>query len=156
MPRRERPLSVSMYQVRISAGVEGTVVDNIYFTTFSGINDKSESIKYADGRRQRLLKMIGARDIEDVTLSVPYKPTEHAALVTAWKNYNCQELQIEIQKVSCGTSGATDEIPLGGPIVCTGCLWVGMKGFEVNREGNDASKLELTFTVDNWSDDTSA
>lgn len=152
MPRRERPLSVSMYQVRISAGVEGTVVDNIYFTAFSGINDKSESIKYADGRRQRLLKMIGARDIEDVTLTTPYKPIEHAALVTAWKNYNCQELQIEIQKVSCGTSGSIDEIPLGEPIILTGCIWLAFKGFEVNREGNEASKIELMFTVDNWSE----
>lgn len=152
MPRKERPLSKSMYQVRISAGVEGAIVDNIYFTSFSGINDKSESIKYADGRRQRLFKMIGSRDIEDIMLSVPYKPEEHKPLIKAWKLYNCQELQIEIQRVACGTSGATDEIPIGEPIILTGCIWVGFKGWEADRASNDASMLELTFTVDNWED----
>lgn len=148
--RRERPLSQTQYQVRISVGPTGTAIDNIYFTSFSGIKDRSQSVEYADGRRQKKYKMAGARDIEDVQLSAPYKPEEHQALVEAWKTYSCEELQIEVQPVKCGTTGTQEETPIGEPYILTGCLWIGFEGPEVNRESNDVSRITCTFAVDDW------
>jgi hypothetical protein len=148
--RRERPLSQTQYQVRISVGPTGTSIDNIYFTSFSGIKDRSQSIQYADGRRQKKYKMMGARDIEDVQLSAPYKPEEHQALIDAWKQYTCEELQIEVQPVACGTSGNAEETPLGEPYILTGCQWLAFEGPEVNKEGNDVSRVMCTFSVDDW------
>lgn len=148
--RRERPLSQTQYQVRISVGPTGTTIDNIYFTSFSGIKDRSQSVQYADGRRQKLYKMAGARDIEDIQLAAPYRPEEHQAIVDAWKAYNCEELQVEIQPIACGTTGTQDEVPLGEPYVLTGVLWLGFEGPEVNRESNDVSRITLTMAVDDW------
>ena len=148
--RRERPLSQTQYQVRISVGVGDVDLGSIYFTTFSGIKDRSQSVQYADGRRQKLYKMAGARDIEDVQLGAPFKPEEHQAIIDAWKGYACEEVQVEVQPIKCGTTGNTEEEPLGEPFVLTGCLWLGCELPEVNRESNDVSRIMLTFAVDDW------
>ena len=141
---------MTQYQVRISVGPAGTLIDNIYFTSFSGIKDRSQSVQYADGRRQRLRKMAGARNLEDVTIAAPYKPEEHQAIIDAWKAYACEELQIEVQPIKCGTTGNQEETPIGEPYILYGCLWLAFEGPEVNRESNDVSRITLTFAVDDW------
>lgn len=156
MTKRERPLSQSQFQIRISSGVgtgaaSNTDLTNLYFTAFSGIKDKSQSVQYPDGKRQRLRKMTGARDIEDITISAPFKSEEHQVIIDAWKAYACEELQIEIQPVNCGTSGSNDEVPLGEPFILTGCLWLGCEFPEANREGNEVSRITLSFAIDDWS-----
>lgn len=148
----ERPLSQSQYRIRISAMGGGAMPDltDIYFTSFSGIQDQSQAVPYADPTRQKKRKTIGAREIADVQLMTPFKSIEHQRIIEAWNLYQCEELQIEVQPISCGARGSQEETPIGQPFVLTGCLWIGCRLAEANRDGNDVSRLTLTFTADWW------
>ena len=148
---RERPLTQTNYQARISYADGNGAIENIYFTSFSGVKDKSQSATYADGKRQKLYKMPASRDIEDISLSAPYKPAEHQVLLSLFKEYSCQEFQVEVQPIKCGAAGVRNEEPLGSPFVLTGCLLLGLEVAESNRESNDVSKITLSMSVDDWS-----
>lgn len=155
--KKAKPLSQNQFKIRISSADEGLPlsITEIYFTMFSGIKDRSQSIEFADPSRQKKRKMIGARDIEDVQVSAPYVQDSHQVLIDAWDQYQCQELQLEVQPVACGAKGAEDEQAIGSPFVLTGCMWVGLEVAEANRESNDIARITLTFTVDEWSKGTS-
>jgi hypothetical protein len=154
----ERPISQSQFRIRISAMGGGQMPDltDIYFTSFSGIQDQSQAVPYADPTRQKKRKTMGAREIQDITLMAPYKVNEHQVILDAWFAYQCEELQIEVQPIACGARGSEEENPIGEPIILTGCLWVGCRFAEANRDGNDVSRITLTFSVDNWSKGQSA
>ena len=68
-----RPLTKSQYEVSFTAlgGPTFTAV----FTTFSGINDSSESSTYANGTGNRLFHVVGPRTAENITLNAPYDPS---------------------------------------------------------------------------------
>jgi hypothetical protein len=148
----ERPLSQSQYRIRISAMGGGNMPDltDVYFTSFSGIQDQSQVVQYADPHRQKRRATIGARQISDVQIMTPFKSKEHQKILEAWNLYQCEELQIEVQPITCGARGSQEETPIGEPFILTGCLWSGCRVAEANRDGNDVSRLTLTFSVDWW------
>ena len=148
----ESALAQTHYRVRISdAGSLEQRISNILWTTFSGIEEQSSVIKYPDPNQQRLRKTTGLRDMGDSSISTPYIHLYHKDLLSAWQNYTCQDITLEIQPVLCGTTGVgRSETPYGDPFIIDGCKWSQIKLAEVNRESNSISMLMCTFSMYQW------
>jgi len=140
-----RPLTKAQYEVSFTNGSNQTYT--AVFTTFSGINDSSDSSTYANGTGNRLLHVVGPRTADNVTLGAPYDPTVFKALENYWNNYNCEDLTVTITPKDCiGTDGA----PAGGQYTCFQCKFVSITTADVDRESGDVQTIEIEFTVNYW------
>ncbi|MDX1371193.1 MAG: hypothetical protein R3321_01915 [Nitrososphaeraceae archaeon] len=134
-----KPITKSQYIVFIN-GIE------LYFTTFSGISDTAQTGSYANGTGNRIFKVVGARELDDVTLSMPYDPDAAKDLEDLWNDYECEYLTIVVQPTTCGNNPQN----LGNPYILEGCLLSGLNVGEVDKESGDVSMIELSFTVNSW------
>jgi hypothetical protein len=148
----ESALAQTHYRIRIaSAGSLEERLTDILWTSFSGIKEQSQIVKYPDPAVQRMRKTTSMRDMEDVTISTPYLPIAHDPIVRAWKNYKCQSFTLEVQPVLCGTTGSgNSESPLGTPFIMTDCKWASIMIAEANRESNTISNLVCVFSMYEW------
>jgi hypothetical protein len=133
-----KPIAKSSFIVTIS-GME------TIWTTFSGIVDTAESGQYANGTGNRIYKVIGARSIDDVTLSAPYDPLFAATIERIWLKYNCEYITIIIQPTTCNGTNRN-----GPPYVLNGCQLQQLTVAEMDRESGDVGTIELVFTVNSW------
>lgn len=134
-----KPITKAQYYV-FTSGLE------MYFNSFSGINDTAQSGSYANGTGNRIYKVTGPRELDDITLTTPYDPEQSQELEQFWLEYQCEYLTISVQPVSCGDNPEN----LGDPYILEGCLLTGIKLAEVDRESGDVATMELTFTANSW------
>lgn len=134
-----RPATKAAYVVRCN-GFE------FEFTQFSGINDSAETGTFANGTGNRLRKVIGPRQIDDVTLTSPYDPDLQADVEAFYLRYNCELLTITVQPTTCGNNPQNR----GNPYILHGCQLQALNTAEVDRESGDPQTIELILTVDYW------
>lgn len=134
-----KPITKASYVVFIN-GVE------LYFTTFSGISDTAQTGSYANGTGNRIFKVVGPRELDDVTLSMPYDPEEAKVLETLWQEYECEFLTIVVQPTTCGNNPQN----LGNPYIIEGAQLTSLSVGEVDRESGDVAMIELSFTANSW------
>jgi hypothetical protein len=140
-----RPLTKSQYQVSFyTPGVDPFVS---VFTTFSGINDSSDSSTYANGTGNRLFHVVGPRTADNVTLGAPYDPTVFKRLEEFWLDYNCNPITITITPRDCSGEGSA---PGGGQYTCFECQFVSITTADVDRESGDVQTIEVEYTVNYW------
>jgi len=140
-----RPLTKAQYVVSFTA--LGGPTFTATFTTFSGINDSSDSSTYANGTGNRLFHVVGPRTADNVTLGAPYDPTIFKSLEQFWLNYNCNPITITITPTSCDGDGAA---ATGGQYVCYECQFVSITTADVDRESGDVQTIECEYTVNYW------
>jgi hypothetical protein len=133
-----KPIPKSAFIVTIS-GME------TIWTTFSGIVESAESGQYANGTGNRIYKVVGARSIDDVTISAPYDPILALQIERIWLKYNCQFITVVVQPTTC--DGFTRN---GPPYVLSGCQLQQLTVAEMDRESGDVGTIELVLTVNSW------
>jgi hypothetical protein len=118
---------------------------NLYWTTFSGVNDSAETGQYAQGTGNRIFKVVGPRSIEDVELTAPYDPEVAQEIEQFWLDYNCAPLTVTIQPVQCdGESSA------GAAYILEGAQLQALTVAEADRESGDVATITLKLTVNSW------
>lgn len=81
------PAANSDFLVTIEQSGE-TVLQEIYFTTFSGVEVNSTRPKFVDGMTNvRRTAQTGSQEVADVTISKPFDPDKDGALI-AWIEKN--------------------------------------------------------------------
>lgn len=140
-----RPITKSQYQVSLVAPNGPTLTAT--FTTFSGITDSSDSSQYANGSGNRLYKLVGPRNVDNVTLGSPYDPIIYKELEQFWLRYNCEHMTVTITPVDCRGDGSA---PAGGSYSLYECLFVNIVTGEVDRESGDPATIEVEFSVNEW------
>jgi len=140
-----RPITKSQYEVSFTAlgGPTFTAV----FTKFSGVKDSAEDSRYANGTGNRLFKVIGPRNADDVTLEAPYDPTIFKQLEQFWLNYNCEDITVTVTPKDCAGAG---EAAGGGQYVLYGCQYKSVSTADVDRESGNVQTIECSFTVNYW------
>ena len=103
---------------------------DLFWTTFSGINDTAETGTYAN---------------QDMELSSPYDPVLAQQAEEFWLNYQCQFLTITIQPVLCD-----GEEENGPPYIIEGAQLSSLSVAEVDRESGDVAMITLSFTANSW------
>lgn len=134
-----KPITKAQYVVFIN-GLE------LYFTTFSGISDNAQTGSYPNGLGNRILKVVGPRELDDLTLGVPYDPEIAFEIENLWNEYQCDYLTIVVQPVTCGNNPQN----IGNPYILEGCLLSGINLGEVDKESGDVAMVELKFTANTW------
>lgn len=120
---------------------------DVYWETFSGLESTAQSTEYSDGVSYALKKIVGARQIADVTLMKPFVPDEDWQLFTWYKTW-CTTgvgVLITLQPVKY----CPEAEPLGQALVLEDCKPVRLNGFELDKKSQDVTNIELTFSVDN-------
>lgn len=133
-----RPITKAGYIVYVQ-GVD------LFFTTFSGINDTAATGEYANQTGNRIYKVVGPRTLDDVELSSPYDPILAQQAEQFWLDYQCDPLTITVQPVLC--DGETET---GPPYILEGCQVMNLQVGEVDRESGDVATITLSFTVNSW------
>jgi hypothetical protein len=126
-----------------------------FWETFSGLNDSANSVDYSDGQRNRLYKLVGPRQIDDVTLTKPFNPVDDKNIVDwwrAWCNSTGEELTVSVQPVRY----CPEPTPYGEPIILLGCKPAGLSIGKVDKKSNNVSTLELKLSVDDYTFGTAA
>lgn len=118
---------------------------DLFFTTFSGINDTAATGEYANQTGNRIYKVVGPRTLDDVELSSPYDPILAQQAEQFWLDYACEPLTITVQPVRC--DGETE---VGPPYILEGCQISNLQVAEVDRESGDVATITLSFTVNSW------
>lgn len=118
---------------------------DLFWTTFSGINDTAETGTYANQTGNRIFKVVGPRTLEDMELSSPYDPVLAQQAEEFWLNYQCQFLTITIQPVLCD-----GEEENGPPYIIEGAQLSSLNVAEVDRESGDVAMITLSFTANSW------
>lgn len=118
-----------------------------YFTSFSGIKDTASTSQYADGVRGRIFQLRGPKTISEATVSTPFDPEKHYDIVDFWKAYNCEFITLTVTPVTCGE----DPSPRGQRAIVIPDAQITVLSFgQVDRTSGNASTLELTFVMDNF------
>lgn len=136
-----RPLTNSQYKVSISNVPGGPH----YFTNFSGIKDNAQTSTYADGQSNIIYSLRGPRQLQQVTMSVPFDPVEHRALVEWWKQYTCESVTIQIDVVDCNANIETGERQF--QLTITDAQVTQINFAQVDRTSSNVSMLELGFVA---------
>lgn len=134
-----RPITNSQYKVSISNVPGGPH----FFTTFSGIKDNAQTSTYADGQSNIIYNLRGPRQLQQVTMSVPFDPTEHKVLVEWWKLYTCEPVTIQIDVVDC--NGTIETGSRQFQITITDAQVVQLNFAQVDRTSSNVSMLEFAF-----------
>mgnify|MGYP000214415617 CR=1 FL=1 len=121
-----------------------------YWSTFSGVEDESETDTYSDGITKTLRTVLGPKQIQPVTLEKPFDPEEDAALVEQINalRYQAQDITVTVEPVRRTPQGP--ERIGQKSITLYGCQIVRFMGFEVDTASSDTSLLELELSVDDW------
>lgn len=122
--------------------VEGV---DLFWTTFSGINDTAETGTYANQTGNRIFKVVGPRTLDDMELSSPYDPVLAQQAEQFWLDYQCQFLSITVQPVEC--DGVTN---VGPAYIIEGAQLSSLQVAEVDRESGDVGVITLSFTANSW------
>ena len=118
---------------------------DLFWTTFSGLNDTAETGTYANQTGNRIYKVVGPRTLDDLELSSPYDPLLAAQAEQFWQDYECDFLTITVQPVKC--DGLTE---IGAPYIFEGCQLSSISELEVDRESGDVSTITMSFTANSW------
>jgi len=140
-----RPITKSQYEVSFVAPDGPSLIAT--FTKFSGIKDSSDSSEYANGTGNRLYKVVGPRNADNINLTAPYDPRIYKRLEIYWLQYNCSEITVVITPKDCVGNGSA---PAGGQYTCYGCKFVSVTTAEVDRESGDVQEIEIELTVNEW------
>ncbi|HEY9835421.1 MAG TPA: phage tail protein [Vampirovibrionales bacterium] len=127
--------------------IEG--IAQAYWETFSGVSDTTQVTEYSDGRSNRLHKLIGPRQVENVTLTKPYNPIQDKAIIEWWRKWcsaNGEEVTITVQPVRY----CPDPINHGTATTMLGCKPTSLKYGNVDKKSANISMLELVFAVDDY------
>lgn len=127
--------------------IEG--ISQAHWETCSGVTDSTNVTEYSDGQSNRLHKLIGPRQVENVTLSKPYNPEADKALIAWWKRWcsaNGEEVTITMQPVRY----CPDAIPYGSATTMLGCKPSSLKFGNVDKKSANISMIELIFSVDDY------
>lgn len=135
MVTRPRPLSKAGFRVTIDS-YSG------FFTEFSGLELERDNEKVAMGNSRYKVPIHGLIEIADVELGKPVEAGD-ASLARLVERSTREPLTIVVQAVE----DSINETPIGQPITLLGCVVVGFKGYETERDSADASMIELTITV---------
>ena len=137
-----RPSTLTQFLVRTT-----NLFPALFFTRFSGINDKTNSEKYISPIYHREYLIPGARQHSPVSLGTPFYPDIHKEVVNSWNRYSNSPLNIEIEPTFCGPNGHNRSY--GYKYRLEGCIWTGMNLLKVDRSSNDISELMLEFSYVN-------
>lgn len=135
--RKLKPITQSHYLVTSPS------LPDTFFTEFSGIKEKKETSKFADGIRRRMYTVVGMVSLEDVALSVEYDPRVHGPVLSAYERLRDTEEEIKISVVPVDSSD--DPKPIGQGFNLFGCQVTGVEVAQANRSSSEASKLIITL-----------
>lgn len=142
--KRDRPQTSTMWIVTINSN-DFQFFNNLRFTSFSGVKDKTETIVYESPFLHRKYTIPTSRAYEPVTLRMPYISKQHSQVINTWNSYVNTPLQIRIEPV-IGCNTTEEERSLGYAIDLSGCLWISCDVANVERSDNKISELEVQFT----------
>jgi hypothetical protein len=135
-----RPSTQSQFHVQASPWAH-------YFTSFSGIRDTAATSQYADGVRQRVFNLKGAKTLAEMTISTPFDPIQHADIIDFWKSHGCEFITVTITPVTCGEDPQT----LGNRVIILPDVQLTSVNFgAVDRTSGQPSTIEVTFVSDNY------
>lgn len=121
-----------------------------YWSTFSGVEDESETDTFSDGIGKRLRTVLGAIQTQNVTLEKPYDPVNDAALIQQINALRLQDQDITVTVEPVRRTATGPERIGANVITLFGCQIVKFTGFEVDTAGSDTSLIELELSVDDW------
>lgn len=134
-----RPITQSQFLVFTS------LTPDLYFTTFTGVRDTSATSQYAHATQQRIYNLRGPKTLAEMTLSTPFDPEIHAALVDIWNGTdNCQYFTTTVTPVTCGENPQ----PIGRELIVFNCQWSSINFGAVDRSSGNPSTLEATIVGD--------
>ena len=146
MPLKVVPITKSDFLVKIPE------ISEAYWTNFSGVSGSAQSTDYSDGLRRELHKIVGPRQIADVTLSKPYNPVNDLPIIQwwqAWCNASGKENTVMIQPVNY----CPDPEPYGSAVTLLGCKPSSVNFAAVDKTSAEISTIELGLSVDSFSID---
>lgn len=140
--RRLKPITQSHWVVECSG------FPSVYFNEFSGVKEKTDVTRVADGVRRRTYPVAGMTSTEPATLSVPYDPEQHDTVVTAYEKLRDSQ---EISKVTITpVDGTIDPKPVGKSFNLFGAIITGCEIAVVNRGSSDVSMLIFNIEYDEF------
>lgn len=140
MARQIRPISTSQFRVKIAEFPE------TYFNSFSGVNPTREISKVPSPNSRNKVLIAGLQEFGEVTLSKPFEnDSTDRQLLKLVERCADDKFSVSIQAVR----NCPDETPIGPLMTLVGCVCTGVQGPEADRDGSDASMLELTIEHEN-------
>jgi len=121
-----------------------------YWETFSGLEDIANTSEYSDGLGNRIYKLVGRRQIGDMTMTKAFDPVNDKPIVDFWKGY-CESRESVAKTVSIvPVRYCPDPEPVGATLILYGFKPISLKGFEVDKKSGDINPLALGFIADDW------
>lgn len=136
------PITKSQYLVTVE-GLEQ------YWDTFSGIKDVAQTSEYSDGLGNRTYKIVGRRNVEDVSLSKAFDPIADATILTYWQNY-CQARGVDKTISVTPVKYCPEPEPLGATFILYGVKPIRLEVATADKKSGDVETLVLSFIYDSW------
>ena len=122
---------------------------DFYFTDFSGFEDAAQITNYNDGLSNRNQKLLGPRELAEMTLMVPFDPVVHAPLVDWWKTYCGGETKGETVSVQA-VKYCPEPEPVGKTFLLYNVRPTKLSGIDVNKTSQEVNKLSIGIIADTW------
>jgi hypothetical protein len=131
------PMAAARQALVSITGIDG------YFSKTNAISKKATANKQFDGGSSVPEILMAPAEVDDITVSRPFRPGRDAALLTTlFSQVNNWYTSISVQWTDGNLS------PNGSPVTGTGWL-TGVDTPEVDAGSGDAMMLQLTFSLDN-------
>jgi len=138
MPTRTPPLTKQQWLITVE-GIKS------YWETFSGLESSAQSSEYSDGLSYNLQKIVGARQIADVTIQKVFVPPDDWAIYDWFQNWctTGEGVVLTLQPVRY----CPRPEPYGRALILEGCKPMRFRGFELDKKSQDPTTVEITFAV---------
>lgn len=151
------PITQAQYKVTITVG---SIVTDMYFTTFSGFKDQASTAQYADPQLARMHNIVGPKTLQPMTVSVPFDPddSKHKGLLESWNKISCQVGNVLITPQRCDVNASGLGVAGDAQVAYAGTATLNLQGvrftsltvMNVDRSSSNVSMLELGFIADNY------
>lgn len=128
--------------------VQSPAFQSVYFTEFSGIKEKTETATVPDGMKRRTYKIRGMTSLDSMTLSTPYDPTKHDAVIATYQRLRDSDEIINVSVTPVDSN--SDPKPIGKSFSLMGVQVTGIEIATVNRGSTDVAMLVLSFEADEF------
>lgn len=139
-----RPIQTSQFTVQ-KDGLPG-----IYFDTFSGLKDTSQTSDYSDGISNRIYKLFGRKEIDDMTLGKAFDPLMDTTLIKYYKQW-CSGVNAATVLSITPIRNCPKPEKIGPVLTLYGVEPISLSFADVDRKSTETSRIELVFVAADWS-----
>lgn len=138
-----RPIQNSQFKAQLN-GLPG-----IYFDTFSGLKDTSQTSDYSDGISNRIYKLFGRKELDDMTLGKSFDPLLDTVLIKFYKTW-CNGINAPSTLAITPIRNCPKPEKIGPELILYGVEPISISFSEMDKKASETSRIELTIIAQDW------